>query len=284
MLVLHMYFRMLQILLPKTWLTSVRENDHLWMSRALFSRTGGGPPKLRPSLSMWVYPPQPQLVYNLPPASPAHFFAIPIFLWMPYRMWKVRLACPHEACEGRQLTACGLYKSVREVLDIDGYFYLATEYLECGNCHRKLAGWSTAVMDQLDIGHRCQFPAIVTYKYACSRRVLVLLKERSLGNSVGQLVRKLCEEHSEAWLDKVAHYLTACESFLGHDDCQQLGIRPDFQRPPPMPALPRYKWLLSVYVRDVLQRLDEVKARITSTYGSVLKMDSTKKVHILSPF
>ena len=33
-----------------------------------------------------------------------------------------------------------------------------------------------------------------------------------------------------------------------------------------------------VYVRDVLGRLDDVKAKLTYVYGTVLKMDSTKKV------
>ena len=36
--------------------------------------------------------------------------------------------------------------------------------------------------------------------------------------------------------------------------------------------------LLTVYCRDVLSRLEEVKAYITSTFGSVLKINSTKKV------
>ncbi|KAM6906791.1 uncharacterized protein PEZ65_017941 [Lycodopsis pacificus] len=45
-----------------------------------------------------------------------------------------------------------------------------------------------------------------------------------------------------------------------------------------MPPLPSPVWLLTVYGYDVLTRLDEYKARITSTFGSILKMDSTKKV------
>ena len=48
---------------------------------------------------------------------------------------------------------------------------------------------------------------------------------------------------------------------------------------PPLPAVvPSCKWLLSVYSQDILTRLEVVKARITFTYGTVLKMDSTKKV------
>ncbi|XP_046887325.1 uncharacterized protein LOC124474908 [Hypomesus transpacificus] len=45
-----------------------------------------------------------------------------------------------------------------------------------------------------------------------------------------------------------------------------------------MPPVPSPVWLLTVYSMDVLSRLDEVEARVTSVFGSILKMDSTKKV------
>lgn len=100
-----------------------------------------------------------------------------------------------------------------------------------------------------------------------------MMRERTMGNSVAQLYKKLQEQHSEAWMQRVLQYLTACEPFA-----RICVVRPVFAEPPPMPALPKPKWLLAVYARDVLGRLDEVKAKITSTFGSVLKMDSTKKV------
>lgn len=51
-----------------------------------------------------------------------------------------------------------------------------------------------------------------------------------------------------------------------------------FEHPPAMLPVPKHRWLMQVYAQDVLQRLDEVKASITSLFGRVLKMDSTKKV------
>ena len=45
-----------------------------------------------------------------------------------------------------------------------------------------------------------------------------------------------------------------------------------------LPTLPKAGWLVTVYCRDVLSRVEEVKAYITSTFGSVLKINSTKKV------
>jgi len=75
------------------------------------------------------------------------------------------LKCIQSACSGRRLTACGLYKQVRQVVDLDGFYTLASEYLECGKCNKKYISWSDAILDQLDVGHRSQFPAILTYKY-----------------------------------------------------------------------------------------------------------------------
>ncbi|KAL2094650.1 hypothetical protein ACEWY4_009369 [Coilia grayii] len=100
-----------------------------------------------------------------------------------------------------------------------------------------------------------------------------MMRERTMGNSVTQLYKKLQEQHSEAWMQCVLQYLTACEPFT-----RSCVVRPVFAEPPLLPALPKPKWLLAIYARDVLERLNEVKAKITSTFGSVLKMDSTKKI------
>ncbi len=51
-----------------------------------------------------------------------------------------------------------------------------------------------------------------------------------------------------------------------------------------MTPLPSPKWMRTVYIKDVQQRLDDVKAKLTSTFGDVIKMDSTKKVHFHSLF
>ncbi|XP_072233545.1 uncharacterized protein [Leuresthes tenuis] len=99
-----------------------------------------------------------------------------------------------------------------------------------------------------------------------------MMRERTMGNSETQLYRKL-QEHNEAWMQRVLQYLTACEPFTR----SSVVHTPAFAEPPLLPALPKPKWLLAVYAREVLGRLHEVKAKITSVFGSVLKMDSTKK-------
>lgn len=47
-------------------------------------------------------------------------------------------------------------------------------------------------------------------------------------------------------------------------------------------AVPTNRWLMPVYTKDIMSRMDHIKARITSVFGSVLKMDSTKKIIIVT--
>nr|XP_054598007.1 uncharacterized protein LOC107374019 isoform X2 [Nothobranchius furzeri]XP_054598008.1 uncharacterized protein LOC107374019 isoform X2 [Nothobranchius furzeri]XP_054598009.1 uncharacterized protein LOC107374019 isoform X2 [Nothobranchius furzeri]XP_054598010.1 uncharacterized protein LOC107374019 isoform X2 [Nothobranchius furzeri] len=100
-----------------------------------------------------------------------------------------------------------------------------------------------------------------------------MLRSHTLGISATQLCNTLREQHSDAWMQRAIQYLGVCEQFLA------LGTtRGQIAPPPQMPPVPSPVWLLTVYGYDVLMRLDEFKARITSTFGSILKMDSTKKV------
>ncbi|XP_064815580.1 uncharacterized protein LOC135531470 [Oncorhynchus masou masou] len=99
-----------------------------------------------------------------------------------------------------------------------------------------------------------------------------MLRSRTLGNSASQTYSKLCESHSESWMRCCIRYLGECKQFLA------LGIGRQFTDPPEMPPVPSPVLLLTVYNHDVLSRLDEVKARVTSVFGTILKMDSTKKV------
>jgi hypothetical protein len=148
---------------------------------------------------------------------------------------------------------------VRQVLDVDCVYYMATEYLECSHCKRKVIPWSAPVLSQLDLGHWNQFPAIVTHKYACDLRVIRLLRDRGLGNGPYRLYKTIVEEHNERYLQKSLAYLTQCKSF---QNASNIGLvtPPALSEPPPMATVPKFRWLLSVYCQDVLLRFDEVKS------------------------
>ena len=74
-------------------------------------------------------------------------------------------------------------------------------------------------------------------------------------------------------------YLSACKPF-----CGPLVSTKSFAEPPQLLMVPTYKWMITVYVQDILGRLNDVKVAITSTYGSILKLDSSKKVYSHSVF
>ncbi|TWW53092.1 hypothetical protein D4764_0263750 [Takifugu flavidus] len=220
--------------LPLLWPKTMPQQDHKWVSSALFRVGSGGKLELRDQLQLWYYPPQPSLVYHQAP-TPCRFFAQSLLLWMPYRLWKVRLLCLKPACNGHPLASGGLHRRVRQVLDVDRYYNLVTETLICTKCRTSQLSWSQAILQQLDLEHRSEFRVILTRRYACDIRVIRQLRERGLGNSPSRIILQLKENHSEEWLQRVAR-------------------------------------------QDILNRLEDIKAKITSVYGCILKMDSTKTI------
>lgn len=151
--------------LPSHWKDHLPPFQHEWIRNTLFkANPRTGKPELVSQLKLWWYPPQPPLINTQPPASPDLFFCRPLFLWMPLKMWLFPLVCGRPNCGKHRLTAAGLYRTVRKVLDIDGWYDLATEYLECKRCKKKYPAWSEDILGQLDMGHRSQFPALLTYR------------------------------------------------------------------------------------------------------------------------
>ena len=100
------------------------------------------------------------------------------------------------------------------------------------------------------------------------------MRNRTLGNTVTAMYNKLRECHTTDYSNRAAKYMSAIQPFVA----SSLTVQVTFERPSKRPLLPKSNWFLTVFVRNVVGRIDDVKARITSTYGRILKMDSTKKV------
>ncbi len=199
---------------------------------------------------LWWYPPQPVLVSTHAPKVD-RYFSHRHLLWMPRKLWKVRLICPNESCKDHELTGAGVYKRVRQVLDVDSYYLLATEYLECSSCKKKYMSWGQPILRQLSIEQQLQFLIILTYHHACDMKVIRLLRQRGLGNSTNQLRNKLDEQHSKAWMQRTMHYLAEAKAFIA---AKSRGLLQDIQfvEPRPMKPVPGAKWLLHIYARDVM--------------------------------
>ena len=260
------------------WRDTLSIINQKWISKALFHFKSGKPElDLSRVHNLWWYPPQPSVHLNLPP-NVINYFAEPLLLWMPATLWRVKLYCPYCPQENpKELRSSGTYQKTRHVLDVDRSYNIASEYLECKTCTRKIIGWSHNILAQLAIGHQLQWPCILTAKLACDLRIIRLLRNRGLGNSSSQIQKKIDEQHGEAHLQKTIHYLTDCSGF---SEAVKKGLVDDvsFSPIPTLKPVPKHRWLMQVYSQDVLHRHEEIKASITSIFGTVLKLDSTKKV------
>ena len=112
---------------------------------------------------------------------------------------------------------------------------------------------------------------------ACDVTVIRLLRQRSLGRSATLLQTKMSEEHSGKWLQQSTQYLTECKY---NSDTARSGlmVAAAFEKPPQFTPVPTLRWFLTVYAQELMNCMDHNKASITSTFGRILKMDSTKKV------
>ncbi|XP_061628660.1 uncharacterized protein LOC133477666 isoform X2 [Phyllopteryx taeniolatus] len=141
-------------------------------------------------------------------------------------MWGLKLACPH--CRHR-LTGGGLYRTVRRVLDLQDWYFMGTEYLECIGCRRKYSAWEEAIIQQMSMYQQLKFPAVLTYN-AFQNLTQKLLKRTVVenytppGEYTGELIgldylyaqtgaalhpdpgrdKKGEDEDPTAWMDKVA--------------------------------------------------------------------------------
>lgn len=87
-------------------------------------------------------------------------------------------------------------------------------------------------------------------------------------------MKQVSEQHEESYLNDLQFYLSNCREFKASSE-RGFAARLEFSEPPPYTAVPRHRWFLKVYQIDVLDRIDYIKAHMTSLFGTVLKMDST---------
>ena len=149
--------------LPRLWSEGLPPEDHKWFERYVLKVGPRGKLELQNNLKLWYYPPQPSALYHQAPA-PDRFFAHPLLVWMPYKLWKVKVVCPNPACGRHQLTGAGLHKRARRVLDVDRIYNMVTETLTCTKCRANHVSWSQTVLKQLDLAHRSEFRVILTQK------------------------------------------------------------------------------------------------------------------------
>ena len=254
--------------LPRQFKTVIHLGDQEWVAQCIYSNKG----KFKDSFTQnWFYPPEPTDPQVSSP-EPLQYFRQRLFIWAPMRMFGIPLKCPK--CDIK-LAHGGIYRKAREVIDMDSRYYLVGECLRCSKCRQPQCPWNSDLLNQLDPSHRAIFPAVLSEKLALDRKCLTLLKPRTFGNSSSYVKKALEEIHSEEWGRQTIKYLTACKL-----NRRYTSKATSYQNPPPFRPLPQASWFATVHSYDIASHVDEMKAVVTSTYGRVLKIDSTKKVRI----
>nr|XP_023675259.1 uncharacterized protein LOC111847890 [Paramormyrops kingsleyae] len=249
----------------------IKAADREWIAQCLYEPTG----QLRQQFSQnWFYPPGPPKLSTAPP-DPLNYFRQRMFLWAPMRMWGISLKCPQ--CNTK-MHHSGIYTKAREVIDFDSRYYLVGgDYPRCSRCMIPVCPWSSEVLKQLDPAHRNRFPAVLTTQLALDRKCVTMLKPRTAGNSSSYLQQALEEVHSEEWARHSIEYLSDCELHKRRSALTQCEAAV-YYPPPPFCPLPLAQWFETVHANEILCHLEEMKGVITTTYGRILKLDSTKKI------
>ena len=104
------------------------------------------------------------------------------------------------------------------------------------------------------------------------------MKPRTLGNSSSYIHSSIEELHSKEWGRRVVEYFSARELHKRVGILQGIAGATVYRPPPPYRPVPLAQWFETAHGNDVLQQVQEMKAVVTSTYGRILKLDSTKKV------
>lgn len=256
--------------LPEQFRKVIHEADQVWIAKCLYEPTGQLKQRIK---ACWFHPP---LEPKPSPPEPGWYFRQRMFIWAPMRMWGIPLKCPQ--CS-RKMNSSGIYRRVREVIDVDSRYYLVGgDYPRCSKCSQLVCPWSQEILSQLDVAHKSLFPAVLTTQLALDRKCVSFMKPRTSGNSSSYLQSAIEEAHSEEWARQTIRYLSDCERHV-----KMATFLPSAVAPLPLPPfrpLPLAQWFETVHSNDILSHLDEMKGVITSTYGRILKMDSTKKVRV----
>ena len=114
---------------------------------------------------------------------------------------------------------------------------------------------------------------IPSYSTAVSGNTAPITPSRELA-----IISAAKEIHSEEWIHKTIQYLDDCRHHKTRTNMFSSLQPTNYDEAPPFKCLLTYKWFLAVYIRDVWSRLPFLLAETTSVFGSILKIDSTKKI------
>ncbi|XP_034065909.1 uncharacterized protein LOC117542365 [Gymnodraco acuticeps] len=242
---------------------------------------------------MWFYPPEPPGFVGGGLPTPQLFFRSWVFVWRPVGVWRYSLKCPRgENCVGSgrnvHLSKSGFHSKVRLICDVSGWYTVITEVLSCGPCTKaarskesvsvgRWLAWDNAILSQLSEAHQAIFPAVLTTMRGVDRNVVHLLRDRTEGNTMEKVWRQVQENHVEEYLHRKDLYTTLLMSIAAPGGIVS-AMRQTFQAPPAQKQLPTARLLRHAFLLAEANNVQDYRSQIFSTFGTVMKMDSTKNM------
>ncbi|XP_028294184.1 uncharacterized protein LOC114456543 isoform X1 [Gouania willdenowi] len=220
------------------------------------------------------------------------FFRSCLFFWRPVGVWGYSLRCPRMDCPAQGdskafLYRCGYSKTVRHICEMSGWYSMLTEVLACNECRKaakesatlsigRFLAWDAAILKQLSPAHQAMFPAVLTRMRGVDKQIIRLMRDRTVGNTMAKVWRQVQESHCEDYLHRKDLYTTLL-SQLNKPGGIIRTLSHQFQHPPTRRELPSPQLLRKAFLISEVENIEDYRTQIMSTFGKVLKYDSTRK-------
>ncbi|XP_028298128.1 uncharacterized protein LOC114460375 isoform X4 [Gouania willdenowi] len=121
------------------------------------------------------------------------------------------------------------------------------------------------------------FPAVLTRMCGVDKQIIRLMRDRTVGNTMAKVWRQVQESHCEDYLHRKDLYTTLL-SQLNKPGGIIRTLSHQFQRPPTRRELPSPQLLRKAFLISEVENIEDYRTQIMSTFGKVLKYDSTRKI------
>lgn len=273
----------------KVWMRTELQSLGLWPGFHHMIKPGN-------ALSLWRFPPQPELIDTVSELPSCNFFQLhPFFIWKPESDVMVRLRnnyilpCLH-GCLKPDVVSAGVGRP-RVIVGTNGQYYIFSSRLRCRTCQRVWFADSPRWLDKLPKRFANMLPAFLTYKKAICKSVLHELRRTGkspsdMAKQVNELMHLKYEQAHLSYLHSIQNIWDAEAGAYGQKTLSHL-VRKDV-----MPqSFGSYDdadgWCgVSVsahYLTDCLiDKYQRQQSAITllmqGTFGQVLRSDHTRKV------
>lgn len=247
-------------------------------------------------LSLWRYPPQPELietVYDLP--SPKYFQLHPFFIWKPEHtiMERVKntytLPCLY-GCPNPHVVSSGVGRP-RVIIGTSGQYYILASRLTCRACKRYWFADKPQWMDMLPSRFSNILPAFLTHKKAICKTVLDELRRsgkspNDMANQLNESLHLRYERAHLAYLSTVKNVLDGDSGLYGQRTIT--GAVRTTTTPAPFGGYGDVDgwfgvtvsahYLVDCLIQEYHRQEDVLTLLLQGTFGQALRADHTRKV------